>query len=277
VGFVALLRAGEESTAVQGLAARATIAPVAALFGDALDAEVEVALDPARVDADSVLVSVDFGTLDGPALAGPERSDAGSSQRLRYRYRLYCLRDSCRPRGGRRELELPPAVVRYRLVDGTSRRLRLEWPGPIVLGSRLSAADEERPVFRVREHPLPAVSHRVRPAVAAAVGYALAALLAAAALTVLLREARKLAQRGAPDPLAGLSPLERALALLARAVADGGTAPKRRALDRLARELRRTGDDELATQARRLAWSRARPGGKQVAAVAAAAAAKGSV
>jgi len=270
------LRSGSEPAAVRGLVARATMAPVGGLFGDAIDADVEVALDPARVDPDSVLVAVDFGPLDGPALAAPERTRAGRSERLRFHYRLFCLRDTCRPRGRQREVTLAPALVRYRLVDGTSRRVSLAWPGPIVLGSRLSAADEVRPIFRVREQPLPAVSYRFRPAVVAALAYALAALLAVAAVAVLAREAGALVRGREPDRLAGLTALERALALLAVAVAEGGTAQQRRALDRLARELRWSGDDELAAAARRLAWSRERPSGERVAALAAAAAAKGT-
>jgi hypothetical protein len=262
----------DESTAPQGVTARISLAPLAGLFGDAVHAEVDVLLDPKRVDPDSVLVSVDFGPLEGPALVAPQRADAGRTTHVRFRYTLLCLREDCRPRDGKHEVKLAPAVVRYRLVDGTTQTLRAEWPAAVVIASRLTAEGSARPVWRVREQ-LPRVSYRVSPALVAAAGFSFAALLALAAVLVIAREAVVFSRGRRSDPLAGLTPLERALALLARAVAEGGTAERRRALDRLARELQRAGDVDLAADAGRLAWSRARPEGERVASLAAAAAA----
>jgi hypothetical protein len=259
--------------AAQDAAASTSLAPLAGLFGDAVRAEVDVVLDPKRVDPESVLVSVDFGPLEGPALVVPERFEAGRSMHVRFRYELLCLREDCRPRSGKHEVRLAPAVVRYRLVGGTTRTLRAEWPAPIVIASRLTTEESARPVWRVREQP-PPVSYRVPPTLASAAGFSLAALLALGAVVVIAFEVVAFARRRRSDPLAGLTALERALALLARAVADGGTARQRRALDRLARELRRIGDDDLAADARRLAWSRARPESERVAHLAAAAAAR---
>jgi hypothetical protein len=273
VALALFIRWDDERFAAQDVAASTSLEPLAGLFGDALHAEVEVVVDPKRVDPDSVLVSVDFGPLEGPALVVPQRSDAGRSTRIRFRYALFCLREDCRPRSGKHEVKLPPAVVRYRLVDGTRQSLRADWPAPVVIASRLTAEGSARPVWRVREQP-PPVSYRLPPAIVSAAGFSIAALLAFAAVLVIAREVLAFERRRRTDPLAGLTPLERALALLARAVADGGTARQRRALDRLARELRRVGDDDLAADARRLAWSRARPDGDRVAHLAAAAAAR---
>ena len=273
VALALFIRWGNEPSAVQDVTARTSLVPLAGLFGDAVRAEVDVVLDPKRVDPDSVLLSVDFGPLEGPALVVPERFDAGRSRHVRFRYALLCLREDCRPRSGKHEVKLAPAVVRYRLLDGTARTLRAEWPAPVVIASRLTAEGSTRPVWRVREQP-PPVSYRVSPALVAAAGFSIAALLALAAVLVIARETLAFARRRQSDPLAGLTPLERALALLARAVSDGGTARQRRALDRLARELRRVGDDDLAADARRLAWSRPRPEGERVANLAAAAAAR---
>jgi hypothetical protein len=270
---VALVRGADEPPAVLGVVTRTSLAPLAAQFGDAIQADVDVVLDPRAIDPDSVLVAVDFGPLDGPERAAPERIDAGASIRLRFRYRLLCLREDCRPREGRREVQLAPVLVRYHLADGATRRVRVDWPAPIVIGSRLTDTTSSRPVWRVREHPPPAISYRVPPTVAVTVGYSVAALLALAALVVLALETAALVGRRRRDPLTGLTPLERALALLARAVDDGGAAQQRRALDRLARELRRTGDTALAADARRLAWSRPRPERERIASLAAAAAA----
>lgn len=267
------IRWDDERFVAQDVVATTSLAPLAGLFGDAVRAEVDVVLDPRRVDPESVLVSVDFGPLEGPALVAPERFEAGRSTHVRFRYELFCLRDDCRPRSGKHEVKLTPAVVRYRLVDGTTRTQRAEWPAPVVIASRLTAQGSSRPVWRVREQP-PPVSYRVSPPLVAVAGFSIAALLALAAVAVIAREVTSAVRRHRADPLDGLTPLERALALLARAVADGGTARQRRALDRLARELRRAGDDHLAADARRLAWSRARPEGERVARLAAAAAVK---
>lgn len=267
------IRWDTEPLVVQDVAASTSLEPLAGLFGDAVRAEVDVALDPKRVDPDSVLVSVDFGPLEGPALVVPQRFEAGRSMHVRFRYELLCLREDCRPRSGKHEVKLAPAVIRYRLVDGTTRTLRAEWPAPVVIASRLTAEGSARPVWRAREQP-PPVSYRVPPALVAAAGFSIAALLALGAVLTIAFEALALARRRRSDPLAGLTPLERALALLARAVADGGTARQRRALDRLARELRRAGDEDLASDARRLAWSRARPERERVAHLASAAAAR---
>jgi hypothetical protein len=273
IALALFIRWGDEPSATQDVAASTSLAPLAGLFGDAVRAEVDVVLDPRRVDPESVLVSVDFGPLEGPALVGPERLEAGRSTHVRFRYELLCLREDCRPRSGKHEIKLAPALVRYRLLDGRSRTLRAEWPAPVVIASRLTAEGSARPVWRVREQP-PPVSYRVRPDLAAAAGFSIAALLALGAVLVIATEVLAFARRRRSDPLAGLTPLERALALLARAVADGGAARQRRALDRLARELRRVGDDDLAADARRLAWSRARPESGRVAHLASAAAAR---
>lgn len=273
VSLALFIRWGDEPLPVEEVAARTSLAPLAALFGDEVRAEVDVVLDPKRVDPDTVLVSVDFGPLEGPALVVPQRSDAGRSTHVRFRYALFCLREDCRPRSGKHEVKLAPAVVRYQLVDGTRQSLRADWPAPVVIASRLTVEGSARPVWRVREQP-PPVSYRLPPSIVSAAGFSIAALLAFAAVLVIAREVLAFARRRQSDPLAGLTPLERALALLARAVSDGGTARQRRALDRLARELRRVGNDDLAADARRLAWSRARPESERVAHLAAAAAAR---
>jgi hypothetical protein len=53
-----------------------------------------------------------------------------------------------------------------------------------------------------------------------------------------------------------MTPMERALELLRVAAAMPERDPRRRALERVAREL---GEDDVAADARRLAWSRPQP------------------
>jgi hypothetical protein len=233
---VALLAGRGGGPRVQGIQAETTLGPTAALFGDRLGAEVRVVLDRRTVDPDSVVVSVDFGALSAPALTAPLRERAGDVVVLRYRYGLFCLRDECRATGGLRRLRVAPAVIRYKLRDGTRRTGRLEWPD-VTVGTRLGGQPAGIADWRIRDE-LPAPTYRLSPSTVAAVGFSLALVV---------------------DELAGLPPLERALRMLRLALANGSPPEHRRALDRLARELRREGHRDLAGEARKLAWQRPGP------------------
>jgi hypothetical protein len=184
---------------------------------------------------------------------------------LRHRFTLLCVSGSCTPRGLARPVSPAPVRVRYRLRSGATRTRMTRWPVSYA-ASRLVAVDlpsdpQASLPWRLPAVP-PAVSYRAAPGLVAAVLYGAAALLALLAAVLVAPELRRvlgLAVRRR-DPLAGLAPLERAVALLERALASGAASEQRKALDRLARELRLRGDDDLAGAARRLAWSSAAPG-----------------
>lgn len=240
-------------------ALRSSLTPASHLFGDLVTAELALTFDRTAVDAASVTVSADFRPYLVVGRWLDERTDGRAVLRT-WRWRLLCTDAPCLARGRSRRLRLPPADLAYRLADGERRRRAVEWP-VVEAATRLSAGDRQAEtlngLFRVGLAP-PEPTYRVGPGPAAWLLYGGAALLAAAALGLFapeLRRAFAAIPRPERDPLAGLPPLERALALVERAGANGGGGELRKALDRLARELRRTGEGDLARSARRLAWS----------------------
>lgn len=256
---VAILRGGEPGGKVQPIQATATTEPEAHLFGDRLTARVEVLVDRRAVDPASVRVEAGFdpyGTA-GPPTVSTRR--AGNDVSLRYGFTLLCLRDECRPEPrGAKEFRFSTVQIRFR-DHGRGATLAVPWP-PIEVGSRLTSADIGQPQLRARDTELPAVSYRASPALLAAPLFVLAAVLAlAGGVLVWPSVGPLLPARRARDELAGLLPLERAVALLRRSLARGRASDQRKALDQLARELRRSGRDELAGGARELAWSEREP------------------
>jgi hypothetical protein len=162
-------------------------------------------------------------------------------------------------------LDFDPALVTY-AGDG---RLDVTWPRLVVhsripdRGVAVGAAGGARrgpPQFPWQADvvSLPAVSYRLPP------GVLLGLLLAAGALLALT--GARLAYRALPERLAApeplpapppeppLPPLERALVLLEDPHPQDGTADRRRALELVAEALAGR-DEELAANARALAWS----------------------
>jgi hypothetical protein len=257
--------------------------PRTQLFGDPVTAELEVELDARAVDADSVAVRPRFAPYT-VLRKTEEETSAGAAVVRRYRFTLVCIRPTCAAAGGGGAV-LPvaqlPARVTYRTAGGAERSVAVKWPttevasrlGSVrftrndVLGIDFSKIDVS-PAWRGDMSP-PPVSHRARPGVLAGALFAGAALFVLLGLVLLAPELRRLLRLApAREPLASLPPLERALALLERALASTDAAERRKALDRLARELRRRGDDELASAARTLAWSPPAPPGEATGALA---------
>jgi hypothetical protein len=256
---VVLLRGGGPREKVQAIQATATIEPGAHLFGDRLAARVEVLVDRRAVDPASVRVQAGFtpyGTA-GPATFSTRR--AGNDVSLRYGFTLLCLRDECRPEPrGAKEFRFGTVQIRFR-DHGRATTLAVPWP-PIEVGSRLTSADIGQPQLRAQDTELPPVSYRASPGLLAGLLFVLAAGLAVGGGVLVWPSVRPLLPARRPrDELAGLPPLERAVALLRRSLARGRAADQRKALDRLARELRESGRDELAGGARELAWSEREP------------------
>jgi hypothetical protein len=257
------LREGGEGPRMQeAVTVRASLSAPAILFGDPLRATVDVLVDGSRVDPAGVRLLSDFAPFRVRSRA-VTRTTAGTTTGIRYELELLCLDRACLPKqGAPRPIRLQRGSVLY----GGSGRAALDWPG-VEVASRLSAADRVRPALRLADAQPPAPGFRVDPGLLAAVLLAGAALLAAGAAGLVAVEGRSLlARRRARDPLAGLPPVERALALLRRAATP---AERRTALDRLARALE---DRELADEARRLAWSEPAPDERGAADVAARAA-----
>jgi hypothetical protein len=253
----------------------ASVAPGPHLFGDRVQVELAVLVDPDRVDPDAVHVGVTFDPYAQVGRVDHSVDSAEGVVRLRYRYTLECLSDACLPDVGKAEktIALPPATVRYRTRKGAAHNFAVRWPrfreiARFVIPKDLSSNFEIRTRLQFQNDPIvrlfartapPPPSYPLAPAL-------LAALLAAAALACLAGAA--VASRPLLAALAArraqreerVTPLERALELVDRTSRRSpGTPEHREALGRLARELRQAGLRELVAPARRLAWSEGTP------------------
>lgn len=246
--------------AVDRLSAASGLSTASPHFGDEVRAVVEVLLDRRAVNPRSVRVDASFTPFHVGATLR-ERVDAGRRTRLRYEYVLDCLRSACLPgsppAAGGAGFLLPPATVRYTLVDGRPGTTAVGWP-EMRIGSQLRQIDFGVLPWRAQIRPLPPLGYRLAPRVLAA-GAVLAALLALAGGGFLLFiRFRPDAARALKVRRGRRSVLERALAAVRNAAAGDDAEERRRALDLLARELR-SAERGSSRDARRLAWSRARP------------------
>lgn len=237
----------------QPVTVRAGVSSPVVLFGDTLRLDVDVLVDSRRVDPASVRLVGGFAPFTERSRT-IERSRSGDAESVSFRVELACVERGCLPQQGRpRPVRLERGFVLY----GSGGRAALDWPG-VEVTSRLAAADRVRPALRLSDAPPPPPSWSASPSLVAGLLFGAAALLGLAGLALLAVEARRLLARRGGDPLAGLPPVERALALLRRARTP---AERRTALDRLARAL--DGDaangDGLAAEARSLAWSERTP------------------
>ena len=254
-----------ESRLLQPIRARATAVPTVHQFGDRVVLELEAMLDPDVVDPASVEVDARFGPFTVVAESHRQTESEGAVLD-RHRFSLACLRIPCLPGRSPKTFPLEEATVAYRLRTGESSELSVAWPR-VTGTSRLEAGElvqtlaqtPDRP-FRQNVTPL-AASFRIEPETLAALLFGAALLLVAVAAVLVSPEVRRLLLLRARrrDPFAGMSPLQRALLLVERALAHGNADDQRTAIDQLARELRRAGDDELSAAARRLAWSARAP------------------
>ena len=252
------LGAGVPLTTQDPVAVSSRVEPDGAFFGQPVVARVDVQVDTRQVDPARVRVDVVF---DPYTAAGPrtvERIDSGRTTRLTFRYPLRCLAEGCDPASDRGLVEFETGRVSYtyRDVSREDRRLgeEIDW-APFVVTGRVGQ-DAVRDIrWRAEQSPLAAVTYRVEPRTTAivllALAVALAALAAALAWVVWGR------RRGSEADAEATAQAPLALVLAAaRAAARNGDVPKRRrALESVARELRSAGFDDLAVEARTLAWS----------------------
>jgi hypothetical protein len=256
--------------------ANALLTPRSVGFGDTVRARVDVTLDRARVNPESVRIAIDFAPW--AAIGKPERArrEGKTTTHLRSTWTLRCLASACLPPAQPLRLRLRGATVTYdtlRPKAASGRRLTAAWP-QLVVHTRLDQAVIAPPAAGSGSSPfetpwradmvsMPPVSYRIDPETAriplygAAGGFALLGL----GLAFLGRPRRRprpvLVPQEPPAPV--LTPVEQALALLEDPVAADGAADRRRALELVAAELAGRGNHDLAHLARRLAWSRQVP------------------
>lgn len=247
---------------VDSVAARGLLDAGGKRFGELVHGRIDILVPRDSVDPATLRWSPDFSPY---RLSGPVRQrrwDDGPVSLVRYEFRLECLEAACLPRAARAGLVLPPARIDYVSAAGTRAGVEVGWPA-ITTGSWHSSRAAAVFPWHTGLGSLAAPETRV-PARLLAVLLALAALGCAACAAALLvpRLLRVLPRRATPGDRRSM--LERALAAVRSAAGAEDVAERRRALDLLARELRIGGGGPEARAARRLAWSRRAPRGRDM-------------
>jgi hypothetical protein len=271
---------------VTQITAEATFSPAVALFGDTVTAHVDVVVDKARVDPDSVRLAAEFAPFEIVGRLQRRRRDSERSAHLRLSLVLRCLSGSCVPSGQSARYNFEPARISFTAPDeqdvaGSS----IEVPLPSVrLYSRFTALGagaaqgqgEGFQPWRADLRSLPSVSYRIAPGVVIVLLLAGAALAAIAAFAVGYVAWPRRVPAAPPEPEPEpppepLSALEQALILLEQSIRADGAADQRRALELVAEELELAdwGDRDLARTARALAWSQGIPPAAETARLAA--------
>jgi hypothetical protein len=255
--------------AFEDIGARAVLSPRTVLFGDLVNARVEVIIENTVVDPDSVRVAISFAPW---AIVGqPERTqrDAGTKTYLRTSWVLRCLISPCVPSGQVAPLEFDAARVSY-VKDGKRTSAPVQWP-LLTVYSRFASANFEggsqagpATPWRADLLTMPEVSYRVSPWVVVGLALALGAAFAAGgiALAVVAWPRRTPAPppEPEPEPLPQLTPLEQALELLEDASREDGVEDRRRSLELVAEVLEaHEGAGDIVRRAKVLAWSEEAP------------------
>jgi hypothetical protein len=180
---------------------------------------------------------------------------------VRYRFVIDCLSSRCvGTPGAEQPMQLPPVTL---LLPGGKKFVGY-WPA-LRQASRLSPADVSRPALRgdlTAPDPAPAHNHRLL------LGIPLAAAAALALVAAGILGLRRLGWRPEPfwsDSNGTRHTSELDYALLVTGLAAGaGAGDRRAALESLAVALHQRGLDDLADEARGLAWSPRPPAGDSV-------------
>lgn len=225
------------------------------LFGDPVEAEVNVVTRDASVAPASVRVNTSFAPFSVVSKK-VERADVGGISLLRTRITLQCLRRACLPPpGGGRVVQFEPITVGYSR-DGRASSLVVPW-GPLQVSSRIppgvatgigiiDTAPPLDPQFR-RSPELVQWVLRLAVLILALAG---AVLVVAALWPPSFRARRRWAR---------LSPLERSLLLVEAAAGSEDEVERRSTLDQLALRLGEARAPDLERQTQALAWGQAPP------------------
>ena len=248
---------GDESLAPKSaVSVTAAMTPNVVAFGAPVVATADVVADARVVEPGSIRLQVDFDPYELAGDPTVERRVTGQTAHVHFRFPLRCLQEGCEPAAARGVAAFQPGVVRYRFNDSTGGgRDIIDWP-PVVVASRVPAADVEGIQWRASQTALPGVTTRFGPKTLAVVLLLGALALAACAVWLARRLWHVPAAPESAEQKVVRPPLERALELARTHQGNGTSLPdRRRALERVARELEALGLDELAGEARALAWS----------------------
>jgi hypothetical protein len=226
-------------------------------FGEPVTATVDVLVDTREIDLGSVTVQPIFEPYERVGPPRVTRTEHGALGQARFEYRLVCLKEGCDTAGAEGVNDFPSGRVRYRFADRPGYAFEaFDWP-LLQVASRVADADIEQIRWRADDNTLPAVSYRVPPFWLALV-LLLVACAAAAGAVLLARRLwwpKRDRQSESLDGAVARTPLEQAFVVALHAAAADEAPERRRALERVARELGALGRDDLAQQARALAWS----------------------
>ena len=256
----------------RAILATPSIAPSVHVFGDQINATLDVVVDASKLDPDRVQLTPRFFPYERVGDVHVERKEYGGVTRLRYTMRLRCLGPQCIPsrlasaagpqepgRGERKAFRFRPSSLLYDQQPRDRLLQVVRWP-TLESVSRINETQFglAQFAFRAGYRPLPGITWLLDPTLLAAL-LVLAALVLLAPAALLVRRAY-LERRAAaePEPEPELEPLERALRLVewSRDRPDGEN--RRRALEALAEELENV-ESPLADDARTLAWSPSSP------------------
>jgi hypothetical protein len=256
-----------------GIQAYADLDTYSVHFGDTVTAKVEVTLDRARVDPDSVRVRADFTPWKPIGPPQVVRRDGRSTTYVETRYTLRCLESFCTTPEEQSLQGFPAARVGYTArgpgdAADTPKTVRIAWPQLLVTAryappSASQSASQPPTRWQADLLTLPAATYRIGPWGLTLILLGLSALLAAAAVAIVLRTRPRptppvaVAVPGSPG--IGMTPLEYALELLEDPARVNGSGDQRRALELVADGLVHRGDGVLGRAARALAWSRSVP------------------
>jgi hypothetical protein len=255
---------------------RGELVPSVHLFGEPVEARIDVVLDRGKVDPADVRLETDFEPYEEMGEARMERQDIGRYTVLRYSTALSCLSEKCIPRtaagettvsqlpglppflpGQQRDekvkFQFPPALLVAESEPDARTLGRVVW-APLRSLSRINWDDSsivgQGFPFTATVTPLPEPEYRVSPTLLGLALLALALALVAVPLGLLWRSRRRRSEPAAKTP--ALSPLERALRLVEWASRRPSAEVRREALEALAYEL---DADERAAKARKHGWS----------------------
>jgi hypothetical protein len=268
---VLVLRDDDSSTEAldraQPLEARVVVSPRVVLFGDTVTARVQVALDRARIDPDSLRVDAEFAPWQLVRAPQRIRRDGARATYVETVYVLRCLGPPCVPTRASSSREFEAVKLSYSQVGGGQESTEVRWP-VLVVNTRLVSDDfgrndEYGTAWRADLATIPAASYRMSPVLL------LALLLGGAALLLVgggrlaysafpQKEEAPPPEPPPPPPPPDLTPLERALALLEEPSPVDGAAERRRALEFVAEHFD-DHDRSLAASARALAWRSGQP------------------
>jgi hypothetical protein len=259
------------------LKAYVSITPIVHLFGDTIQARLDVLADSRLVDPGSIRVHGGFFPYEPVAAPTLDSRRVGRLTQLTWTWSLRCLDVKCvpiAPPSERYHVFRFPAVhidvvrpngkVQYGITAG--------WP-PIQVDSQMSPgvlralALTNRLNWRYRLTPVAAPTYARSPSLLFWLALGAAGFMFVGALGALLRWYFNIHPRRAKAPARPGTPLERALALIAWAHAQGDETLQRKAFERAAEELVVLPAEtvgELARAAHELAWSQQLPADEEI-------------